>query len=57
MQIRCSREIDAKAIAEALAHAYPSYRLEAHKERGCRTWTIRVYCASTGALLLTRAVV
>lgn len=55
MQIRCEGVLMARAIAEAMSKLYPSYRHEVHKERGCRLWTIRVYCASTGALLQTRA--
>lgn len=55
MQIRCTRLNDAVAIAEALAKLYPAYHYEAFRERGCRTFTIRVFCRATGALLMTRA--
>lgn len=55
-QVRCDREMNAKAIAEALNKLYPSYLHEAHKERGCRLWTIRVYSADGHrTLLMTRA--
>lgn len=53
-QVRCSREQNAKAIAEALDKVYPSYHHAATKERGCRVWTVRVYCRATDALLMTR---
>lgn len=55
MQIRCTLPTVAAGIAEVLDRLYPSYRHEVKRERGCRTYTIRVYCKATGALLLTRA--
>lgn len=59
MQIRCKREIDAKAIADALNKLYPSYEHVPTKERGCRTWSIRVYSppapSKFRALIQTRA--
>lgn len=59
MQIRCTREADAKAIAAALNKLYPSYEYVATRERGCRTWSIRVYSppapSKFRALVMTRA--
>jgi len=55
MVLRIECGLVAGHIADALDKAYPSYRHETHKERGCRAWTIRAYCRATGALLKTRA--
>lgn len=55
MVLRIGSALVAGHIADAMNKAFPSYLHEAHKEAGCRTWTIRVYCRITGALLLTRA--
>lgn len=55
MILKIERLQDANVIAEALQRVYPSYKYEVNREKGCRAWTIRVYCAVTGALLKTRA--
>jgi hypothetical protein len=55
MILRADRFLVIQAFAEALDKLYPSYRHEWRRERGARTYTIRVYCRATGALLQTRA--
>lgn len=55
MQLRCERKKDAELIAAALEAYYTAYRYKVMQERRCRTYTLRVYCRSTGALLMTRA--